>query len=185
MNFNKKIKDVMQEIGIIIKNINAFTACFTGYRPQKCPWGFNEKDQRCVEMKKKLRCKIIKAIERGYHTFITGMAIGFDMICAEIVLELKKLYPNIKLIGALPCKNQASLWNGEQQKRYNNILKKLDSIRCIYDKYIGIECMHERNQYMINNSSLVIALFNGKAGGTKATLEYAKEQDLEIEIIEP
>ena len=41
-------------------------------------------------MKEKLRNEIIKAIKNGYTTFISGMALGFDMICEEIVLELKK-----------------------------------------------------------------------------------------------
>ncbi len=45
--------------------------------------------------------------------------------------------------------------------------------------------MKERNQYMINNSSLVIALFNGLPGGTKQTIDYARAQGLEVIIIKP
>ena len=82
------------------------TACFTGHRPQKLPWKFNEQDERCIEMKKKLKNEIIKSIESGYTSFISGMALGFDIICAEIILELKEIYPNIRLICALPCKDQ-------------------------------------------------------------------------------
>ena len=54
----------------------------------------------------------------GYVYFISGMALGFDMICAEIVLELKMKYPYIKLICAIPCKNQDKLWNDDCKKRY-------------------------------------------------------------------
>ena len=43
--------------------------------------------------------------------------------------------------------------------------------------------MLERNRYMVNNSSLLIALFNGKPGGTKSTIEYAKKQNLRIIVI--
>lgn len=45
--------------------------------------------------------------------------------------------------------------------------------------------MQERNQYMINNSSLVIALYNGLNGGTKSTIAYAKRQGKEVVIIKP
>ena len=45
--------------------------------------------------------------------------------------------------------------------------------------------MQQRNKYMIDNSSVLIALFNGKAGGTKQTVDYAKQQGLEILTIEP
>lgn len=56
---------------------------------------------------------------------------------------------------------------------------------CIYDEYIGTKCIFERNRFMVNNSSLLIALFSGKNGGTKSTIEYAKKQGLNIVIIEP
>lgn len=97
--------------------------CFTGYRPQKCPWGFNEKDERFIKVKEETRKAIKNAISIRYNTFLCGMAIGFDMMCAEIVLELKKEDKNIKLIGALPCRNQDGKWNKEYKKRYKFIIK--------------------------------------------------------------
>lgn len=182
---NESIKETIKECELIKTDIRNHTACFTGHRPQKLPWKFNEKDKSCVIMKKQLKKELIDAIKDGYNTFITGMALGFDMICAETVLELKKKYKHIKLIGALPCKNQDSKWPNSEQKRYRKLLPKLDCVRCIYDTYIGPECMLERNRYMINNSSLLIALFSGQNGGTKSTINYAKKQNLKIIIIEP
>ena len=38
---------------------------------------------------------------------------------------------------------------------------------------------------MINNSSLLIALFGGKSGGTKSTIDYAKKQGVKIVVITP
>ena len=169
----------------IVEILNSTTVCFTGHRSQKLPWAFNEADGRCKIMKEKLRKEIVKAIQRGYRTFLCGMAIGFDMISAETVLSLKEEYPDIKLIGALPCRTQDCKWSYKDRMRYRGLLSKLDGIRCIYDEYIGSECMLERNRYMVNNSSLMIALFNGKAGGTKSTIEFARKQGLEIVIIEP
>lgn len=176
-----KIKRLMINYKLNIKK--ATTCCFTGHRPQNLPWKFNEDDERCLKMKENLKKEIIKAIENGYTTFITGMAIGFDMISAEMVLELKKTYSYIKLIGAIPCKTQDKFWKKKDKQRYKTLLAKLNGIRCIYDNYIGRECMLERNRFMINNSSLVISLFNGTSGGTKNTLEYAKKQNLKIVIL--
>lgn len=188
MFFNRKkeyLEQAKKEIENSIKFLNSKTVCFTGHRSQKLPWGFNEDDERCVKMKKHLKETIESAIKRGYDTFITGMALGFDMICCEVVLELKKEYKHIKIIGALPCLNQDCKWPIKEQQRYRNLIKQLDDTRCIYDTYIGPECMLERNRFMINNSSLLIALFNGQAGGTKSTIDYAKKQGLEIIILEP
>ena len=34
-------------------------------------------------------------------------------------------------------------------------------------------CMQRRNRYMVDHSALVIAVYDGSAGGTRQTLEYA------------
>ena len=161
------------------------TVCFTGHRSQKLPWRFNELDARCIEMKKNLRNEVEKVIQRGFDKFICGMALGFDMMCAETVLDLKKQYDGLSLIGALPCKTQDIKWSSRDRDRYRKLLSQLDDIRCIYDEYIGAECMLERNRFMVDNSSVMIALFNGLPGGTKSTIDYARNQNLEIIIIQP
>ena len=107
------------------------------------------------------------------------------MICTETILDLKKQYPDIKIIGALPCKTQDIKWQEKERERFRNLLSKLDAIRCLYDEYIGAECMLERNRFMVDNASLMIALFNGLSGGTKSTIEYARKQGLKIVIIKP
>ena len=116
--------------------------------------------------------------------YIGGGESDSMRVIARVIKQISKEYPNIKLIGAIPCKTQDKLWNEKDKQKYKNILSKLDGVRCIYDDYIGPKCMFERNQYMINNSSLVIALFNGKNGGTKKTLDYAKSLKKPIIVID-
>ena len=67
------------------------TCAFTGNRPQKLPWGEDESDYRCIAVKNRIREEIRGAIERGYDTFISGMALGGDTYFAEEVLAL---YPS-------------------------------------------------------------------------------------------
>ena len=66
------------------------TCCFTGHRPQSLPFRLNEKDKRCVALREKLKAKIEQLItEEKVTCFISGMALGIDQICAELVLELR------------------------------------------------------------------------------------------------
>lgn len=178
------LKRAKEKINDIMLDMSAKTCCFTGHRSQKLPWGFNENDIRYKHMINELSIEIKKAILDGYDTFICGMAIGFDMACAETVLLLKESYDQIKLVCAVPCKGQEKVWSVNHQKRYHKILEKADKIRCVYEKYED-GCMQERNKFMINSSSLVLALFNGKPGGTKQTIEYAKKLGKKIIIIKP
>ena len=104
------------------------TCAFTGHRPQNLPFGFNEEDERCIDLKKTLREQIINLIENeGVTHFISGMAIGVDMYAAEIVLGLKASYPGITLESAIPCESQAAKWSEALRDRYFDIASKCGS----------------------------------------------------------
>ena len=180
-----KWKEEIRKITEIIKNLNFTTACFSGHRSFKLPWGNNEEDIRYKKVKIRLEKIVEKTIHEHYDTFLCGMALGFDTMAAETVLSLKKKYPYMKLVGVLPCKNQDLKWSNRDKLRYRELLGQLDETRCLYDTYCGVKCMIDRDRYMVNNSSLLIALYDGIPGGTRATIEYAEKQGLEIKIIKP
>ena len=70
--------------------MNKLRICFTGHRPKGLPWGYDEEKESCKEFKRVMYGILEKAIQNNYTYFISGMALGIDMICAEIVLNLKK-----------------------------------------------------------------------------------------------
>lgn len=166
-----------------MSNKKLYTCCFTGHRPSNLPWGYNEKGINFFLLKFKLKLKIIKAINNGYTYFISGMALGIDIICAEIILKLKKRYNNIQLECAIPCINQTKQWKTYNILRYNKILSYADKITFVSNSNYYNGCMQKRNKYMVDNSSLLICVFNGSNGGTKQTIEYAKYKKIKIEII--
>ena len=162
------------------------TCCFTGHRPQKLPWGYDEEWEDCVKLKLKLACEIEAMRKKGVTTFISGMAVGVDMWAAEIVLDLKSAYPQdtIKLIAAIPYEGQANKWSVEYRERYFDILAQADQ-EVIMQEHYTKSCMHERNRFMVDNSAYMIAVFNGEKGGTANTLKYAESKGLNIVIINP
>ena len=67
------------------------TACaFTGHRPSKFPWRYDETDSRCVALKEELTGQISKLAEVGVTDFFSDMAEGTDTYCAQIVLDLRR-----------------------------------------------------------------------------------------------
>lgn len=162
------------------------TCCFTGHRPQKLPWGYDEEWEDCVKLKLKLACEIEAMRKKGVTTFISGMAIGVDMWAAEIVLDLKSAYPQdtIKLIAAIPYEGQANKWSVEYRERYFDILAQADQ-EVIMQEHYTKSCMHDRNRFIVDNSAYMIAVFNGDKGGTANTLHYAESKGLNIVIINP
>lgn len=150
--------------------------CFTGHRPEKLLRSGNE-------IRTDLEREIRKAIADGFTVFITGMARGVDLDAGEIVLHLRTEGFPIRLICASPYPGFEHSWSEECQRRYNSILNKADLVRYICPRYIR-GCFQKRNEWMVNHSARVIAVFNGQPSGTKNTIEYAYKQRVPVIQIE-
>lgn len=73
-------------------------ACaFTGHRPRKFPWGYNEENAGCKHLKTALRQEIAMLAQNGYTDFLSGMVEGTDTWAALDVLELREIHPELKL----------------------------------------------------------------------------------------
>ncbi len=157
---------------------------FTGYRPQKMPWGFNEDDPRCEDFKHRLKDMILILILEGYRHFISGAAMGTDLWGAQIVLEFKKEFPDLTLEMAIPFEGQADKWSYPYRSLRESVLQSADMITLISRDYTRC-CMFDRNRYMIQHADVVIAAYDGQEGGTKLTVEYAKRTGCPVYIIPP
>lgn len=155
------------------------SCCFSGHRPTKLPWGYDERDIRCIEFKKRLSATIEAVASSGVTHFICGMALGCDMYCAEAVIELKKRKSCVTLEAAVPYDGQDEGWSADNRKRYRDILMQCDKTVLLSDKYTP-HCMMDRNRYMVDSSAILIACYDGQSGGTWNTIKYAMKKDLEI-----
>lgn len=159
------------------------TVCFTGHRPQILKFLWNEECEMCKNLKMQIKNTITELIEKENAThFISGMALGVDMICAEIVLELKKTYPQITLECAIPCETQAAKWTEKYRDRYFNTIIASDKETLLQTHYTA-DCMMKRNKYMVDKSDIVVAVWNGSKGGTANTVNYAKQSGKTIKQI--
>lgn len=125
---------------------------------------------------------LVNVIEKeGVTAFYNGMARGFDLISARHVLNLKKKY-NIKLIACVPCKGQENGYSPSEKAEYARILSECDEVRVLYEHYFD-GCMLNRDRYMVDNSSLIIAYLRETKGGTSYTVNYAELKERKIFII--
>ena len=158
------------------------TCFFTGNRPYKLPWGANETDNRCVEIKDKLKVTIQSLYDDGIRLFVCGMAQGGDTYFAEAVLELKSKRFDVTLECALPCPGQADKWNERDKERHRGLLEKADFITYVSDSFSKY-CFFVRNRYMLDKSSVCIALDYGISGGTTSTVAQAKRKNAKIILL--
>ena len=162
----------------------SLTCCFTGHRPDKLPWGFDERDPRCIAIKHSMAREIEALYVRGFRHFISGMAQGCDLWFAEAALALREQYPDLSVEGAVPCPTQADNWPEVQRQRRRDILDRCD-LETLVQQHYDRFCMLRRDRYMVDRSAAVLAVFDGTPGGTQYTLNYAMEKKLEILLLDP
>lgn len=152
------------------------SACFTGHR--ELSGDIND-----------LKNRLYNIIERGINNlgltdFYAGGAIGWDTLAALTVLQLKKIYPHIRLHLILPCSNkeQTTKWNEEQRKEFYSILSSADTVEYVSQKYYN-GCMKDRNARLVDNTNtLCLCYFNPKksSSGTEQTIRMAQAKHIMI-----
>jgi len=159
--------------------------CFTGSRPQNLPWR-SESDPRCQDLISRLEAEIAQAVALEYRHFISGMAIGVDTYAARAVLRLRAENPalGITLEAAIPCPSQDKLWSPPQKKEYACLLQNCDKRILVSNSYSNY-CFQKRNEYMVDCSSRVIAVTDGRPGGTMNTVKYAKAKNKTVIVLNP
>ena len=165
--------------------MTANTCAFTGHRPKSFPWKYDESAPDCVLLKEVLAAQIETLVNRGVTGFLSGMAQGTDLWCSQIVLDLKKKNPALKLHCVLPCKGQESKWTASAQERYHSILAQANEVIYVGQEY-SRDCMLERNRWLVDQASILLAVYDGTyRSGKGMTVRYAQKLEREIIIIDP
>ena len=145
--------------------------CFTGHR--KLP---QEKIEKIIL---NLNREVENLIAQGVTDFISGGALGFDQIVASLIVAKKEIGRDIRLIFALPCKNQDERWSADQKCLCHNLLAEADEIIYVSEEYAD-GCMKKRNRYMVDRSAYCVCARLYSMSGTDQTVRYARQNGLRI-----
>lgn len=145
----------------------ARTVAVTGHRVLQSDFNIN-----------KLKEKLLEFIEKGFDTFLVGMALGFDTACFKVLQEIRK-EKEIKIIACIPCLSQPYKFNKKQKEEYDLMLSSADEKVLISEEYTK-NCMQKRNEYMVDRASVVFAYIKRDFGGTANTIKHAKKKEIPI-----
>ena len=135
---------------------------------------------RQKEFRERLEEAVALACKSDMTRFYCGMALGFDMMAAEVVLSLKDKFPDIQLIAIVPFLGQSSRWGSFEQERYCQILAGANKVVVLSENYFR-GCLLRRNDYMLSHSCGVIAYYDGKLkGGTYYTVRKAGRMEMDV-----
>ena len=160
-------------------------ACFSGYRPSKFSFPLLGDQEAYRKLESEIKAEVLKAVNDGYAAFLCGMAEGFDLLCGQIVLELKQGHGDCSglFLTAVPP-YRGHRFSGTWGIIHKRLMSLADEIVYPTDRQ-NSHVYHIRNRYMVNNSTRLICYYDGQAGGTKYTVEYARRKGLEIINLHP
>lgn len=163
---------IAQKIQRLAAPAVAKTACFTGHRQ------IDPVDLPAVRIA--LERMIAKAKGQGYTRFISGMAIGVDQAAAALVCR----DPDLELVAAVPCPQQGKYWDQGQRDIWQGILDLAHHVEILYPQYWD-GCLPARNKWMLNNSDLVLAIWDGSRGGTSHCIGQARMRKMSGIVFDP
>lgn len=165
------------------------TCTITGHRPQRFKFKYNEHYKLCIKIKKALAAEIINFYNQGVRAFWIGGSIGVDTWAGEIIVALKKQkeYGDMRLCVAIPFPDFKEHFDMKQQTRIRDILRACDE-QTIISKEASEKAYRIRNEYMVNQSDCVLAVYDNDRSirsGTGMTVNYARKKNLPIILIHP
>lgn len=169
--------------------------CFSGHRLDKIlelirsSDIINTKDISLVQsqflevIKSIIYIKVTNYIDKGFKKFYIGMSNGIDLWVGEILLELKLTqYPEMEIVAVKPFKNHGSNFSINDKILYHEILKSASQEICLHnEKFMGAYL--ERNRYMVENTTHLLAFICDYDSGTGYTIKYAKSLNKSVEVI--
>lgn len=158
------------------------TICFTGPRPKR---ENNYQIPNRDLIFERLKDAINRAYTAGFKKFIFGGAIGIDQLAMQAAVSETTSLTDIELVCAKPFPSQHVIWPKHVQDEFFVLLSYMTVINISPDPY-SVEKMDIRNRYMVDNSDVVIAIWDSYSkGGTKNCIDYAIKQGKSVLIIDP
>jgi len=122
---------------------------------------------------------------RGYRTFLSGMAPGFDLAAAEAVLDLAEECPGIGVVAVIPFAGHIDRLTEADRRRYRRVLERAVDVVTLAERYTR-QAYFRRNDFLVDNASYMVSWYNGDVGcGTGYTVSRARRNRLPVENLYP
>lgn len=152
------------------------TLCFTGHRPDKLPDGAVLHGLNLT-----IYYYIRRAIERGYTTFLTGMADGIDFTAAYYALHLRRTNPILRVIGIQPCSRGYEEYfrrSGYSVPHLRLLQQNVDGLVTLSGAAWDPKVYYRRNRLLVDHASGILAVCDDGRSGSMMTYQYARQKGL-------
>lgn len=170
--------------------MKVLTICATGHRPNKLNNAYELTHPLAIEIGKEMRKKILElsGYDKNTNSFrfdkiklISGMALGVDTYFVKVALKLRNTFPTVfEVEAAIPHIGHGEKWPEHSKEILTSILKEVDISTIVSETPYSKKVMQIRNEYMVNQSDVIMAIWDGSKGGTGNCITYALTKNKNI-----
>ena len=152
-----------------------YKACaITGHRPTRFKWKYNENNNGCKRLKRRLKEQLVQLYDKGVRRFYIGGALGTDLWSGELLMELKEQpeYSELELILVLPFVGHDDNWDKANRHRLSVLCQhSADMIVAGNEENPSVSNYRLRNQYMVDHADCLLAVYDNDRNLRSGTMQ--------------
>ncbi|MBD3110440.1 DUF1273 domain-containing protein [Bacillus sp. AGMB 02131] len=147
---------------------------------------FDQNAKEVVFIKKEVRKRLEDFLEEGLEWVIISGQLGVELWAGEVVLELKKSYPQLRLAIITPFLQHESNWNEKNQEYYQSIASQADFVQAVSNQpYVSPAQFKNRDQFLLNKTDGTLIFYDDENEGSpqyfwRKAREYAENHPYEV-----
>ena len=156
-----------------------------GQPPMRFPWGFDEEDSGCQNLKLALAQKIMELRQQGVTRFAVVADCGIGLYTGEIVNALRQTDADLMLFVVTPHEEQATKWAPYLRERYFKLLEDCTIMEAASLRKTP-DCEYEAYRKIIDYADMVLAVYDSalaKGDAVDRAMEYIKARSLRVDVI--
>ena len=162
------------------------TCAVLGQPPMRFPWGFDEEDSDCQDLKLELAQKIMELRQRGVTRFAVVADCGIGLYAGECVNALRQTDNELMLFVVTPHEEQATKWAPYLRERYFKLLEDCTIMEAASLRKTP-DCEFEAYCKIIDYADMVLAAYDpttARGDAADRAMGYAKERGLPVMLLQ-
>ena len=164
---------------------NRHCCAIIGQPPMRFPWGFDEEDSCCQNLKLTLAQKIMELRQQGVTRFAVVADCGVGLYAGECINALRQHDLDLMLFVVTPHEEQATKWTPDLRNRYFKLLEDCTIMEAA-SLHKTPTCEYDAYRKIIDYADMVLAAYDpatARGDAVDAAMKYVQVCALPVSLL--